>query len=173
MSNKQMEYFNGSCSFDKHDLASFMNRVIKAVNVVTKRVDSIERFLREHTAPDKPPLGSLSATTKAKESEDMAKQAKGSWLCSECGMVLPLDVYATGDGNEHSYNPGGYLKDAQKHVVEWIDTGAPAVEKMNPAKQPEGRWICRACGNATSHPAPSNKYVAHYRNIKPSCGYCG
>ncbi len=75
------------------------------------RVDFLERFLREHTAPDKPSIC----------------EAKG------------------------------------EATVEW----------RAPKEQPEGQWICRTCGNATYHPAPSNKNEIHYRSVDPSCGYCG
>ena len=59
-----------------------------AIAAIQERLDIIEKFLRKHTAPDKPPLGSLSADTKEMESEVMTKQPEGKWICSECGLHL-------------------------------------------------------------------------------------
>ncbi len=68
------------------DIEGWMDWVAEAIPAIQERLHFIEKFLREHTTPDQPPIGSLSATTKEKESGDMAKQ--GQWICRACGLHL-------------------------------------------------------------------------------------
>ena len=138
------------------------------------RVDIIEKFLRKHTAPDKPPVGSLSATTKEMESEDMAKQPQGKWICSKCGDT-PSHQPAISEWWFPYLCNSMFCDDSEEATVQWVlDEPCKVEDLANLPRQDaeQGQWICSECGEiAPSYPAMI-KGGAHYICNHPGCkGY--
>ena len=108
-------------------------------------------------------LGSLSATTKEKESEDMAKQPEGHWECSECGLHLrDIELFPglyyghwtndwLEDRKEFSQICRGDAGGCNRNTVKWYSPEPPA----NPPRQDDlqariDTWQRKTFGNSQS-----------------------
>ena len=129
MTNKQEEQLEDNDILDQGtswgDIEGGMDWVAEAIPAIQERLHIIEKFLRKHTAPDKPPVGSWSADTYASYQDNEPQE--GRWICSKCG-----DVYSHQSpiSERLPYLCTNTLCDLEA-TVEWVEPEDPT----NPLRQ--------------------------------------